>query len=555
MTTIFMDKRLPLFLDCTLRDGGYVNGWKFSRQFARALYKSASAAGCDYFEAGFLLESQEAGLPWTNLTAADLAELRGDVTDGSRIAVMINYGKVDLDDIPPASDYPADLIRVAAPKKAAAEAARYSAAIAAKGYATTINFMGVSNYRNDEILNLVEIINTHKEEIDFFYVADSFGSLLPSRTREIFTALRFGTDAPLGFHPHNNLQLAFANCLEAIEAGVNIIDGSVFGMGRGGGNLFTEAMLAYFERENPERYNLLPILQFADLYMEDMKERYSWGYSLPQLMTGMLSCHPNYPTNLLRGKSYTADVIHHMLHELTEEEKPRFSPDVLAELEARHHQRLADATPVAIDAGLQDLCRTKGGRALLLGGGPSVSSSESALHKLINEQNLAVFSINNPDAPLPIDGVFFGNRRRILKHHTDIPAGLPVVLTPDIHETAVGDFGLEKVSWVNPLKLAGDGSADGFTPTNSAIEAILGLVQMGFREVYLGGVDGYTAGRENYYGEKDGVADDRTMQEQNRIIEAELDTARRLGEKLDFRFSIITPTLFEKFHDPEVLPS
>ena len=64
--------KLPKLLDCTLRDGGYINNWDFSRNFGDALYRAVSAAGVDYIEVGFLEPGAKDGLPWTNLSADDL---------------------------------------------------------------------------------------------------------------------------------------------------------------------------------------------------------------------------------------------------------------------------------------------------------------------------------------------------------------------------------------------------------------------------------------------------------------------------------------------------
>ena len=550
-----MNNKPPKLLDCTLRDGGYINEWDFSKQFAHALYRAVSNSGCDYMEAGFLGESGDKGLPWTNLTNQDLLDLKSSYPNGSRIAVMINYGKIKIEDVPPAKDFSADMIRVAAAKNVAKEAAKFAAALSSLGYETTVNFMGISNYSNEEILGLVDLINQYKGQISYFYVADSFGSLLPSRTHEIFRTLRFGTKAPLGFHPHNNLQLAFANCLEAIEAGVNIIDGSVFGMGRGGGNLFTDAMLAYFEKKFPESYGLLPVLQFADLYMEDMKSRYSWGYSLPQLMTGMLSCHPNYPTKLLRRKAYTADMIHGMLHELNGSEKQSFSTDVMVELEHKNYEKVAGNTPVAINQEMEKMCHESHQKALLLGGGRSVMDFADDIKNYIKKENLTCFSINNPTTPVTINGVFFCNRRRILKHHEELTKNHQVVLGPDIHKEAPEEFALSKISWINPLKLIQQCQSEekDFVPSNSAVESILGLVQMGYKTIYIAGMDGYKLHESNYYRETDGVVHERHLSLENAEIENELEHLSHLQEKLNFTFSIVTPTIFEKFYQKEII--
>lgn len=537
---------LPLFLDCTLRDGGYINDWNFSWHFAKALYRAVSQAGADYIEAGFFEPGNDTDHPWTNLRKEDLEQLRASLPSGTKIAVMINYGSVNLEDVPHRSQYPADMIRVAAPGNKAREGTAFSAALTAKGYETTINYMGASNYTNAQVIELIDIINEFKDSVGFFYVADSFGGLLPSRTREIFTTLRFGTDARLGFHPHNNLQMAFANCIEAIEAGIDIVDGSVFGMGRGAGNLFSDAVIAYFETIDPERFHVMPLLQFADLYMEEMKERYSWGYSLPQLLSGILRCHPNYPTNLLKEKAYTADDILRMLRNLPEADKPRYSASMAATIKEAHFKELTDGLPVKIAPGIQSLCARNNETALLICGGRSVAESAADISAFIASHSPSVFSVNNPKTPFETDGVFFGNRRRILQYGDQVSPDQQVILGYEIHDGADIYFNQDQLTRVNILQAtpAGKSPFPTIMPTNSAIEAILGLVQCGYRKIYLCGLDGYAGKDSYYYNEVDKVSGGETMEEQNAIIARELDITATLAAQAGFTFGIITPTLF-----------
>jgi 4-hydroxy 2-oxovalerate aldolase len=538
--------KLPKFLDCTLRDGGYINEWKFTRNFANALYHAVSEAGADYIEVGFFEPGNDQGLPWTNLNASDVLRLRREVPNGTKVAVMINYGAVALDAVPDRIDFPADLIRVATPKNKAKEGTEFAAALTAKGYETTINYMGVSNYTNSEILGLIDLVNDFKDRVAYFYVADSFGSLLPHRTREIFTTLRFGTDARLGFHPHNNLQLAFANCLEAIEAGVDIIDGSVFGMGRGAGNLFTDAVIAYFETLDPERFQVMPILQFADLYMEEMKQQYTWGYSLPQLLSGILKCHPNYPTNLLKEKSYTADDIFSMLRNLSDEAKPRYSSETTAKIKKKHFQVLADESQVLISDELKELCLSTNGKALLVCGGPSVIDEVDVIRTFIDTVAPSVFSVNNPEPPMDVHGVFFGNRRRVLRNGDKIDRTKHVIFGPEIHGSAAQNFGLEKVTRVNALKVlpVGESLFPTYLPSNSAMEAILGLVQCGYRDISICGLDGYHSGVNYYYAEDDQLTGQAEWEQENAIIQNELDIMTRLKEQIGFSLKLITKSQF-----------
>ena len=80
------------------------------------------------------------------------------------------------------------------------------------------------------------------------YVTDSAGALLPHEVRERIRALRQSLNIEIGFHGHNNLSVAVANTITAIEEGATRIDGSVRCLGAGAGNAQTEVLLAVLDR-------------------------------------------------------------------------------------------------------------------------------------------------------------------------------------------------------------------------------------------------------------------------------------------------------------------
>lgn len=549
--------KLPKLLDCTLRDGGYINGWQFSHAFAENLCRCASAAGVDVIELGFIDPGEDDPTPWMNLAQDVVETLRKSISGDTKLAAMINFGSVPFDEIPESKDLGIDIIRVATAQSKAPEATAYAAKLSEKGYQATINYMGVSNYSNEEVVSLLDLINQFEHSIEYFYVADSFGSLLPSRTREIFRVLRFGTKARLGFHPHNNLQLAFANCLEAIDAGVDIVDSSVYGMGRGAGNLFTEAIIAYYESRDPVKYSLRPILQFVDMFMEPMKAQFDWGYSLPQLISGAYRCHPNYPTFLLEEKAFTADDIYLMLKFLPDDQRARFSEATLSTIKTNHLVNLARSSDIRISQGLHGACKHSGGKALIVCGGSSVSENCETLKRFVEQEQLTVVSVNNPQPPLCANFVFFGNRRRLLQNHTRIDKEAEVILSPEITPETAAQAGVAGASRINVLKaIEASSVADRFQnwiPGNSATEAILGLIQVGFTKLYLCGLDGYGGEGDYYYDEKDLLEGDDTIARVNLEINAELERALSVTHEMGADFKIITPTRFAKFYSNQTI--
>lgn len=536
----------PKILDCTLRDGGYINNWEFSRNFGDALYGAVSAAGVDYIEVGFLEPGATSGLPWTNLSAEDLRSIRGDLKDGAGIAVMINYGSVRLADVPDANDYPADLIRVAAPKSVAEEATAFAAAITAKGYQTTINYMGISNYNNQEILGLVDLMNRFKDDVRYFYVADSFGSLMPKRTREIFTTLRFGTDAALGFHPHNNLQLAFANCLEAIEAGIDIVDSSVLGMGRGAGNLFTDAVVAYFETIEPLRFSLMSILRFAELFMEPLARQYKWGYSLPQLMSGILCCHPNYPTNLLKEKHNTADQIYALLQFINGDDRLRYSEKVIIDAKKRYFESLSGSVEAEACNLDMSILKDKNRPILLIAGGKSVCLEKVKIGDYISDENPWVVSINRPNPHFRSDAIFFGNQRRLMQCDRIDLDGNMLILGPTV-SSGFNFNSTDDVYSVNTFDIINKHSGPDTTQVfveNSTIQAAIAFIDFGYSNIQIAGMDGFAGDLDYYYEESDlhGVPID--VDHRNRVIFDELRSLRDFAIKSKCDVGFVTKTIY-----------
>lgn len=325
-------------LDCTLRDGGYVNGWDFSFEFGCGLYGRASEAGCKYVEIGYV--GEEGGM-WADCDVGLVEGVRGSCCGGARIAVMVNFGKSVV--IPGG----VDMVRLAVHKEDVEEGLRVCKGMRREGLEVAVNFMGISNYDEDEVGRLIELICKYREEIDYFYLADSYGSLLPREVRELVYKIKVRSSVKIGFHGHNNLQLALANSIEAMDMGVSILDGSVYGMGRGGGNLNLEVILGYMVREGRGEFKLEPILEFVDLGMREMRERYEWGYGMAQMLSGMMRCHPKYVVELLKCGYYRAEEVYYVLSRVAEGSRSRFSEGALVEAREGYEKvRCVDLEPV-----------------------------------------------------------------------------------------------------------------------------------------------------------------------------------------------------------------
>lgn len=289
-------------VDCTIRDGGLVNNWDFSVEFVQDLYKGLNEAGIEYMEIGYknspkLLKGAEAAGPWRFLDD-DFLRTVIPQKGHTKLSALVDIGRVDEDDILPREESMLDLIRVACYIKDVDKALQLVQTFHDRGYETTINIMALSNVMENELLEAFELIN--ESVVDVVYIVDSYGSL--DYKDMLYLVEKFKTNLPnkrLGVHTHNNMQMAFSNTLVAAEHGVELLDASVYGMGRAAGNCPTELLVTHLKNT---KYTLRPVLEIIDKHMIPLREKEEWGYIIPYMITGSLDEHPRSAMALRASK-------------------------------------------------------------------------------------------------------------------------------------------------------------------------------------------------------------------------------------------------------------
>ena len=280
-------------LDCTIRDGGLINKHDFDHRLVREVYKAVSEAGVDYIEIGYknsrkFFSSEDYG-PWKFCDDDDIRRVIDGIESNTRISVMVDVGRVDLDDVKPADESPVDVIRTASYVKDIDKAIYMANHFAEKGYETTINIMAISRDRGpelDEALHQIE----GECKVDVVNIVDSFGALYQENIEDLVKRFKSVIKTKgIGFHGHNPQQLAFSNTIEAIIHDANYLDATVFGIGRGAGNCPLELLLGFLK--NP-KYDIRPILDLISNEFIPLREKIEWGYIIPYAVSGMLNVHP-----------------------------------------------------------------------------------------------------------------------------------------------------------------------------------------------------------------------------------------------------------------------
>lgn len=284
-------------LDCTLRDGGLVNNFAFSDEFVKDLYQANIKAGVDYMEFGYkaskeIFDPQDFG-KWKFCDEEDIRAIVGENDSPLKISVMADVGRCDYKkDIPAKKDSVVDLVRVATYIHQIPTAIEMIEDLKDKGYEVTVNIMAISKVNSDDLDAGLTLLA--RSRVDVIYLVDSFGSFYPEQITKLaqkYVDIANASGKIVGMHAHNNQQLAFANTIEACRYGVNLLDATVSGMGRGAGNCYLESLLSFLK--NP-KYNVTAVIRFVEKHMLKLKEEGAvWGYDIPYLLTGILNSHPS----------------------------------------------------------------------------------------------------------------------------------------------------------------------------------------------------------------------------------------------------------------------
>lgn len=290
-------------LDCTVRDGGLINNHDFDHRFVREVYKALSEAKVDYMEIGYknskrLFSAKDYGI-WKFCEDDDIRKVIDGIESETKISVMVDVDRVDIEDIKPRKDSPVAMIRVASYVKDIDKAIFLVNHFADKGYETTVNIMAISRALDNE---LTEALTQLEKECkaNVIYIVDSNGALYQETTEFLIKkAKSIVKTKEIGIHAHNNQQLGFGNTIEAIIHDANYVDGTIYGLGRAAGNCPLELIMGFLK--NP-KYDIRPILDVISKEFIPLRDKIEWGYIIPYMITGMLDEHPRAAMALRNGK-------------------------------------------------------------------------------------------------------------------------------------------------------------------------------------------------------------------------------------------------------------
>ncbi len=474
-------------LDCTLRDGGYCNECRFGFENTKKITSGLVEANIDIVECGFLTDAVVYNSDMTKFTSLDkVASVIPKERNGKLFVTLMNYGDFKPADLPPYDGTSVDGIRVAFHKKEVVEALEVCRQIKEKGYKVFVQAMVSLSYTDEEFLELISRVN--KIEPYAFYIVDSFGMMKQKDLIRLFYMVEHNLkeNILIGFHSHNNMQLAYSNAQSLVDIHTNrslIIDSSVYGMGRGAGNLNTELFVGYLNDNANGNYELKPLLRIIDEILNDFYQQNYWGYSLPNYLSAVHNAHPNYAGYLDDKKTLTVEDMNEIFDMMEEEKKISFDKKYIEELylqhmatgkvQEEHHTELRE--------------RLKGKKVILIAPGKSSAKESERIVDFMSLEDVVSISVNFDYQYAETDFIFLSNLRRFRELEVDkierciVTSNIPannVYLQTKYHDLLCGEETVKD---------------------NAGMMAIKFLINYEVEEIYLAGFDGYSHDvRENY---------------------------------------------------------
>lgn len=516
-------------LDCTLRDGGYINNWNFKEKNINNIIKELQSAKLDIIECGFLREGINYDADKSIFDSLDrLKNVLPSTKGNEKYVAMINFGDFDINNIPVFDGSSIDGIRVAFHKSKRYEAIDYCTELAKKGYMTFIQPMVTINYSDAELLELVKLANEFEPYA--FYIADSFGMMKSKDIMRMFYLIdnNLKDSIKFGYHGHNNMQLAFSNAKSFIGGSFKrelLVDSSVFGMGRGAGNLNTELFIQHMNDYFDTDYDVYPLLHIIDSVLNKIYIENYWGYSLPHYLSATKNCHPNYATYLTEKNTLEIKSIQELLSKIPVSKKGEFDKYLIEDLYQNYQAHNIDDS-TAIEQ-LRDKFTNKD--ILLIAPGKSIDNLDQSSLDLNTSKDIITISINFNPRRFNADYVFVSNKKRYTEISQTNSARL--ILTSNMKS--------DEAIQIDYLSLLNN---DDFVSDNATLMALKLLSKLDVKDIYIAGFDGYSNDlAENYTEEESTLSQSKqTIQYVNRGV---MKVLKDLRKELSLKF--LTPSKYE----------
>lgn len=327
-------------LDCTLRDGGYINDWKFGEEPIHDMIDKLEKTNVDILEIGFIKDEPYQRDRTVFNDMGQIETMISPKKPSLQYAAMIEVvNPIPLEKLVPRTKNAVDIIRVIVWKTkhaggqvvdALEEGFAYCKGIVEKGYKLCVQPARVDQYSDEEFVAMVRRFSTLDPLA--IYVVDSWGTQNPE---QLLYYMHLADDnmprqIALGYHGHNNMMQALSAAQQMIHEGFDreiIIDASIYGIGRGAGNLNLELIASYLNQCYGKSYNISDIPFLYDEYLKNVYLSRPWGYRPAYYLTAIHNCNPNYGEFYDLDLHLPPDTIESILVSLPHEDRAMYSSE------------------------------------------------------------------------------------------------------------------------------------------------------------------------------------------------------------------------------------
>jgi len=488
-------------LDCTLRDGGYYNKWNFSEDLVEFYLDAVAKSGIEYIELGYRGFPQKTYFgPFAYTTERLINRLKLPL--GPKYGVMVDAGVVikregslreNVDNLfYSKSSSKLDFVRIACHFHEVKQGVEIAVILKAKGYLVGLNLMQAGGKSSLDLQKSVELINSFNSSVDVLYFSDSFGNMRATEVTRIASQLKKQWNGALGIHTHNNMGRAIQNSLHAESLGVEWLDCTITGMGRGAGNAESELLVSELSVLE-KRYNAKPLLDLAITHFDEMKRDCGWGMSAPYYLGASKDIHPTYIQTLLQDFHFTPLAMLDFIDQLGVEEKVKYSGNNYEKIKTQVFQ---------VDTGVSGpQCPENIFPAdmILIGSGPSISEHVNGIEDYIKAtgHKVATVNLNDQLGSHLVDFIFLTKNSKYLMDRDNYKfqnADLILPFNRFTDSEIKSDFSSNSI-FDYKLKIANEFSTSFLsceTPFDlTAIYALAALASRGVKNIYLLGFDGY----------------------------------------------------------------
>ena len=362
-------------LDCTIRDGGYYTNWDFDQDIVKTYLESFNHLPVEYLEVGYRSEAMEDYLGEYFYCPVETLQ-RIKKLSNKKLVIILNEKDVRASDaealLSPIIGL-VTMVRMAIDPKNFERALSLAAEVKRLGFEVAFNVMYMSTWADEK--EFLELIPQVDKVADYFYMVDSFGGVYPQDVKDTIALVRSKTNVKLGFHGHNNLEMALANTLTAIDEGIDIVDATVTGMGRGAGNLKTELLLTVLNAKGLLDFPYNELSKTVDDFTK-LQQHYEWGANLPYMVSGANSLPQKQVMEWVSKRYYSFNSI---IRALNNQSQGKVDNTKLPELDFGKEKTYVGA--------------------LIVGGGPSVVKHSDAIDQfLIKNPGIVVIHASSRNA-------------------------------------------------------------------------------------------------------------------------------------------------------------